>query len=211
MTDVDFPTFNETFQHLRRVFPLRGDTDEIAAVVRAYFKALERWPLEAVIAASETWLNKGTRFPKPADWIGAMPHSSSSPVYVPPMSDEEAAEHRRAVAGGYQAAPCQCYLCQQAGVHTRPLRFVPDEDADGNEVPRVLNGHVVAMGHWAHGTELRAWYAAHDKFWAMRKRVKPKTIAAAVKAPQPKTEPVPEPQPEAVADVDASVAALLSE
>lgn len=206
MTEIDFEAFGASFQQLRRVFPLRGEPDEIGHILRLYFKAMQRWPLDAVIAGAEVWTGKGARFPKPSEWIGAIPHGTPA-VDHPPLFEDEAREHRHAIDVGYQDDPCRCYLCSEAGITHRPVRYVPDEDDDGTNQRGMLDGHIVVRGHWAHGTELRDWYAARDKFHALLKAV-PKGMRV-VKGNSVSAPPPPEKQPEE-SNNDDDVAVLLS-
>lgn len=173
MTDTDITEFSAIFDDLRRVFPIRGNPDEVSQVMRVYFQALQPWSIDHIVASVTRWTTRGERFPKPADLIASMP-----PVLpgAPPLVGKGADEHRRAVAQNYKADPCHCYRCQQAGVSHRLLRYVPDAD-DGD--PRghvVLDGRLVTRGHWAHGEELRDWYAARDRFFALAKTIKARTF-----------------------------------
>jgi hypothetical protein len=53
-----------------------------------------------------------------------------------------------------------------AGIH-KPVRYVPNEDD-----PRMKIGdRVVVKGHWAHGVELKRYYAAKDAFWAKARKL----------------------------------------
>jgi len=61
---------------------------------------------------------------------------------------------------------CECVLCGQAGVTHRPIRYVPDDD----ELKAKIGDRVILRGHWAHGQELKRWYAAKEAFWANVRR-----------------------------------------
>lgn len=206
MTETDFEAFGVSFQQLRRVFPLRGEPDEIGQILRLYFKAMQRWPLDAVTAGAEAWTVKGARFPRPGDWISAIPHGMPAMEH-PPLFEDEAREHRHAIDVGYQDDPCHCYLCCQAGITHRPVRYVPDEDDEGNNQRGMLDGRVVVRGHWAHGTQLRDWYSARDKFHALLKRA-PKGMHV-VKGNRVTVPPPPVQEPDEP-NSDDDVAVLLS-
>lgn len=164
MTDHDLTAFAETFGTLRGVFALRGDADELRRVMGLYFKALRRFPLGAVIAGSSIWMERGQRFPKPADWIGAIPRREK--ITLPEMSHDEAEEYLRAEGLHYEDEPCRCLLCKAAGVDHRFLRYVPDVDDTDRDVRMKIGDRVVVRGHWAHGDQLQRWYIAREKFRA---------------------------------------------
>lgn len=174
MTERDEAAFTATFQRLRAIFPLRADTAELTQIARLYFRVLARWPIESVEAGADAWMSSGTRFPKPGEWVQAIPHSNVLALRA--LSDDEAAEHRRAVARKYEDEPCRCFLCQQASVTHRMLRYVPDEDINGRDLRGTLDGKSVVRGHWAHGEELARWYVARDAYFALKQTVKPKTM-----------------------------------
>lgn len=162
MHDSDLSAFMTVFHKLRGVFPTRGSAAEASDTAGVYFNLLRDYSLEAVSAGAEAYLGTGKFFPKPADWIGAIPRELSTGGV--PMSPFEAREHQRAVAKGYQDEPCGCQSCVSAGVSHRFLRYVPDIGPDGNDVRLVLGGAIVARGHWAHGQELARFYAAKDAY-----------------------------------------------
>jgi hypothetical protein len=169
MTPADVDAFTETFNRLRAVFPLRADKAELNHIVRLYFRALERFAIEDVDAGADAWTNQGTRFPKPAEWIAAVPRNGVR--RYPELSDDEAAEHRAAIAAQYVGDPCTCYDCRQAGVTHRLLRHVPLEGADGKDLLGILDGRVVTRGHWLHGEELARWYEARDAYLELQHRI----------------------------------------
>jgi hypothetical protein len=168
MIDTDQTAFGVTFLKLRNVFNLRGEKADVREAMQAYFKVLRRYPLPVVEAGADAWIETGTRFPKPAEWLHAIPKLRRGGVLV--MPDADAIEHRRAVALRYQDEPCGCHLCRKAGVSHRFLRYVPDTDADDRDVRMLLDGTQVTRGHWAHGEELRRWYAARDHFLSLKEK-----------------------------------------
>jgi hypothetical protein len=168
--------FTATFQRVRTVFPLRADRGELAHVIDAYFRALSRFSLEEVTDAAERLITTAERFPKPVEWVRAIPKVAGA--HIPLLSPDEAVEHRDAIARHYQGDPCRCHMCQQADVTHRFLRYVPDEDADGRDLKGILDGKIVARGHWAHGHELQRWYEARDRYFALRVTHTPKTMPA---------------------------------
>jgi len=167
MTDLEMPAFVAVFQQLRQVFGLRGSPDDVAQLEAVYFRLLRRYPLPLVESAAALWLHTGARFPKPADWIGALPKATTPQASgLLPVPEDEAAELRDAIAWQFEAAPCSCHLCVRAGVSHRFLRHVPLEDDDGRVVQALLDGRRVTRGRWLHGDELAEWYRARDAFQA---------------------------------------------
>lgn len=164
MIEGDAGAFMLAFHDLRLVFPLRGDPHELQQVGLAYFKAMRRFPLSAVMAGSEVWLANGKRFPKPAEWIESIPPRPKAASLVP-LLELEAVAYQRAETLGYEDEPCHCDDCRAAGVDHRFLRFVPDLDDDDRDVKGLIGDRVVTRGHWAHGIELARWYTAREAFW----------------------------------------------
>jgi len=165
VTSQELPAFMDVFRGLQRVFPLRGEEHEIRDVGASYFKALRRFPLEQVQLGAEACLQRCKHFPKPAEWIDVVPRRVV--IDLPTMSHAQAIEHRHAEQQRYEAPPCGCQSCAEAGVTEKALRFVPDADADGADrrmKDPLADRHVVA-GHWAHGWELQRWYRARADFY----------------------------------------------
>lgn len=165
MTNADLPPFMDTFHNVRRIFPLRGEDHELRHVGTSYFNAMRRFPLSAVQAGAEVWLQQGKRFPKPAEWIESIPPRRQV-AEVHALSDADAIAHMQAERLGYEDAPCHCEPCQRAGVTDQPLRYVPDVEADGRDRKALIGERVVTTGHWAHGEELAGYYRAKLAFWA---------------------------------------------
>lgn len=166
MTAADEIAFANKFLELRRAFLLRGDHAEVQQMMQVYFKALIRFPLRAVLTGADVCIERHERFPKAAEWIRAIPQKPA--VECLPMQEPEAGEHRRAVSLFYEDEPCGCHECKRAEVSHRMLRYVPEEDRDGQDAKMLLDGKVVVKGHWAHGDELKRWYAARDQFLALK-------------------------------------------
>jgi hypothetical protein len=103
------------------------------------------------------------RFPKPAEWIDALPKAKAAGLLQ--LSVDQSEEYRDAVARGFEADPCRCHLCRETGVSLRPLRYVPDTEPDGSDLRRADGDKIITLGHWAHGDELANFYAARDTFW----------------------------------------------
>jgi hypothetical protein len=83
------------------------------------------------------------------------------------MSTGEAAELAQAAAMRWVGQPCLCADCVRANIDHEPLRFVPTLTPDGEREERAFNPTrqvIETCGHWAHGDELAAWYAAHAHF-----------------------------------------------
>jgi hypothetical protein len=176
MIDGQLAAFVEVFLRVRRVFPLRAAPDEIAHVQGLYFRVLRRFTLEQVTDGADAWIERGTRFPKPVEWIRAMPRRDVVAARIEPLLEPDASEYLAAVQRKYQGDPCGCFLCVQAGVSHRFLRYVPDVDVHDTDLRAELDGRIVVRGHWAHGEELQRWYAAHEAHWALRTAYGPKSF-----------------------------------
>ena len=169
MTDLDRPQFELAFRRMATVFRLRLKPAELDDLTGAYFKLLDRAPLTDVLAAGKACLSASKTFPKPAEWLHALPHV----VYDLPadarwMTAFELDEQARAERLRYDDDPCPCVDCVQAGVSDRPLRYVPTVFADTEA--KAFNSRrnkLEVVGHWAHGEELRSWYAAREAFFGL--------------------------------------------
>lgn len=139
-------------------------------LVRTYFKILESASLEDVLAAAKVCATKCRTFPKPVDWLDALPEGvlTDQPPDMRVMGEAERRVHYDAERSHYEGPACDCLLCQAAGMTSRPLRFVPDFTLD--DLPERAfdpeRNRIVHVGHWAHGHELARWYAARSVFFA---------------------------------------------
>lgn len=167
MTDAEVFQFSDVMRGLQRVFPKRLDEHEQQQLQREYFKALRPFPLGRVAAGAEAWVQRGKFFPKPAEWIDAMPSLRQSVSDVAVMSESDASEYHRAEQMRYEDTPCRCHECTIAGVTDKPLRFVPEVSADGSDLKMrdPIRDRIVTAGHWAHGVELARWYHARADFY----------------------------------------------
>lgn len=166
MTSDDLPGFHEAFRSLQRVFPLRGEQADLDRMVADYFRLLRRFAVQDVKAGADAWLLHGTKFPKPAEWIGAIPRRPGA-AELRQMTRQEAFDHRRADRIGYQDEPCACADCVAAGVSEKALRFVPEFDDDDRTILAFnpFSQKPEPVGHWAHGRELARWYEAKADFY----------------------------------------------
>lgn len=165
MMDSELTPFIAVCNDLMRVFPKRMDDHDKNQLHRDYFKALRRFSFGQVEHGAEAWMQRGKFFPKPAEWIDAIPQRKEQAIEYPAMSEQDARDYRHAELLRYEDAPCHCRECVGADVTEKPLRFVPDVSADGGE-RKVRDGdRVVVAGHWAHGNELRRWYVARANFY----------------------------------------------
>lgn len=162
MTDAEVFQFSDVMRGLQRVFPKRLDEHEQQQLQREYFKALRPFPLGRVAAGAEAWVQRGKFFPKPAEWIDAMPSQRQAVSDVAVMSESDARDYHRAEQMRYEDTPCRCHECAFAHVSDKPLRFVPDVSADGSDlkVHDPIRDRIVTAGHWVHGHELARWYQA---------------------------------------------------
>jgi hypothetical protein len=173
MTLDERPQFDTAFYRLVQTFRLRLKPAEREELAATYFKLLQGWTLDEVLAAAKVCITSSRSFPKPADWLAALPAKTSIAVDVRWMGAEEAREYLRAEALRYEDVPCSCLLCQAANVTEKPLRFVPDFTPENSQPERAFcppKNQVVTVGHWAHGDELVRWYAARDRYFALEGR-----------------------------------------
>jgi len=168
MTIDDRPNFAEAFRRLVQTFRVRLKAGELEELTTTYFKLLQGWTLEEVLAAGKTCITTLKKFPAPVDWLSAMPTKANVAADVRWMGADEAREYSRAEALGYEDAACDCLLCQAAGTD-RPVRFVPDFTADDREERAFhpAKNQIVTVGHWAHGEELVRCYAARAQFYGL--------------------------------------------
>ncbi len=166
MNDSELFAFMDLFRSVTRVFPIRGDEDAVRDLGASYFKALRRVSLKEIQAGAEVCIQRGKHFPKPAEWLEAIPRRAEA-VDVPVMEDAEAREYHRAETLKYEDAPCTCAACKEAHVEWKPVRFVPEFLADGSDrkVRDPIKDRIVTAGHWAHGWELAGYYRAKGAFY----------------------------------------------
>lgn len=165
MTDNDLVAFKDVFQSVIRVFPLRGEHEEIQDVMASYFKALRRFPIDLVRQGGDQCCAKLKRMPKPMEWIELIPKPRVRAELMQ-LSQRDAADYLRAEQLRYdEEDPCKCDLCRAAGVDHRFPRFVPEFDRDDQEQRALIGEREIVRGHWAHGEELKRWYAAKEGFW----------------------------------------------
>jgi hypothetical protein len=179
MTDFDFATFDKAFGRVITAFRLKLQAKERDDLTRTYFKILDTHAIDDVIAAGKRCLEKLRTFPKAADWLAELAHTTPAvcPTDRRSMSVDEADELARATAMRYEDHPCLCSECCRAGVDDQALRYVPTEFGP-DDFERAFNprtSRVEIVGHWAHGDELARWYAAREVFFALRRRA-PRTL-----------------------------------
>jgi hypothetical protein len=171
MTEADFGTFDRAFRRVVGAFRLKVKPGEVEELTRTYFRILDA-PLDDVLAAGKTCLATSRKFPKPAEWLAALPAAPvAARADLRVMGTPERLEYARAEGLRYEDVPCGCLLCQEADVTDRPLRFVPDEVLGVfDKAIDTARNRTVVTGHWAHGAELVRWYAARDLFFASAPR-----------------------------------------
>lgn len=166
MTQGDLSQFADIFSGLERMLVSRKlEPGEHDRMLSDYFKALRHFPIDAIRGGAEVVAQRAKHFPKPVEWIDAMPRADRS-LNVPMMTSGESREYRAANASGWEADPCGCQACRSASVNHLPLRYVPDVNSDGSQcLVKDEAGRVVNVGHWAHGHELRRYYDAKAEFF----------------------------------------------
>lgn len=184
MTDSEMFAFSDVFKSLERVFPKRLEEHERSRMTGDYFRILRKYPLAAIQAGAETWMQRGKYFPKPAEWIDAIPKRNEQAVSnVPEIPPQKAEDYRRAELKRFEGQPCSCHECVESGVTERPTRFVPETDADDNAVVMRDGEKLVTPGVWIHGYALARYYKARADFYnkyreLMRRRGMPKEDVA---------------------------------
>lgn len=163
MTDQDLFAFMDIFRTITRVYPLRGEEHEKQDIGRAYFKAMRRFTLDQVRFGAENCIEHLQRFPKPVEWIKQIPRQRVAQDDIAQLTTLELSEYRDAESKHWEGDPCGCPSCREVGVEHRLIRFVPNQP---EERVRIDENRTSVRGHWAHGNELKRWYAAKDKFWA---------------------------------------------
>lgn len=174
MTDGEVFPFMETLRSVIRVFPVRGDEHDVQQLGASYFKALRRYPLAMVQAGADRVIQQNKHFPKPAEWLDAIPRATAGASGPEELSAFDRDEWLAAERGRWEQPSCKCSECKFAGVTDRPMRFVPNIDADGQDSRGLIGERQVTRGHWIHGQDLSRWYAAKDEFWRLFKAFVPK-------------------------------------
>lgn len=172
MDDTDYDTFEKAFRRLGSVFRLRLKEADLQELVQTYFRLLKSARLDAVLTAAKVCLTKCKTFPKPVEWLDALPKTPTvapASFQIRHMGTAEAEEWSRAERLRYEDAPCACRLCVEAQVTDKPLRFVPNFTADDCDDRAIhpAKPQPVTTGHWAHGEELARWYRAREAFFSM--------------------------------------------
>lgn len=183
MTDLDRSTFDRACRRLYGAYRLKLKAEEQEELTQTYFRVLEGFPLDVVLNAGKVLLQQHKRMPSASEWFAACATSKGDTVVGPDnvrrMTVDEQQQWWYAERNRYRDDPCSCFLCQQAGVTDKPLRFVPTElDAEAFETafnPR--REQVQIVGHWAHGDELARWYDTRGKFFAITLRRMPRLLA----------------------------------
>jgi len=171
MDDRDYETFDRAFRKLGVVFRLRLKEADLKELIATYFRILDGARLDAVLAGAKVCLTRCKTFPKPAEWLDALPKHvapGAPATELRRMGAEEAEEWARAERLRWEDQPCACVACVAAGVSDRPIRFVPQftpEDTDDRAI-HPAKQRPVTTGHWAHGEELARWYRAKEAFYA---------------------------------------------
>src|SRR5438477_5589125 len=97
---------------------MRVSKDEEPELIRSYFRVLDRANLEDVLYAGKQCLERCRQFPKPAEWLAALPtrspRSAVGDVHV--MSDTDITEQAYAESIRHEQPPCPCVACVTAGV-----------------------------------------------------------------------------------------------
>lgn len=162
MTDADLFAFMAVFNTMTKVFPFRADGDEARDISRAYFKTLQKFPLDQVRIGADNCIASMEKFPKPAEWAKRIPRRMPGPELTR-LTPAEESEFRQAEKLGYEGECCTCTMCRELGADTLKTRFVPNDPDE-----RALMGdRQVLRGHWIHGDDLLRWYAAKDAFWSL--------------------------------------------
>lgn len=182
MIDLDGVTFERAYRRLCGAFRVKQKEEEFKEQSRSYFIALQGFSLDIVLDAGKVLVQKHKRMPSAADWFEASAtlggRSTQGPGNVRRMSVDELQALWYAERNRYIDDPCSCFLCQQAGVTDKQLRFVPTE-LNATEFETAYNPNrdaVTVVGHWAHGDELARWYATRSYFFGLTRTRLPKLL-----------------------------------
>jgi hypothetical protein len=175
MLEDDFSTFDRAFKRLAGLFRLRVIGAALDELSRSYFKILEAGELHDVLEAGKVCVQTRRVFPKPVDWLEALPKPNPTPRHqddaIGSLSHPEAIDWQRAESLRWEDTPCACVACQMAGMSATPLRFVPEtvavDDLRDRRMRDPIRNRIVVAGHWAHGDELARWYAARARFFSV--------------------------------------------
>jgi hypothetical protein len=181
MTDADFATFEKAFHRMAKVHLSRVKDADRAELCQTYFKTLGAAPLDDVLATGKILLQRSKHFPKPAEWYALVTHAPDAaliPAGVRIMSVAEVVEWNAAMKRCCEGDLCVCAACVDAHVTDKPIRFVPEEDADGTIVRAWHPGRkqLVGVGHWIHGYDLLRWYLAREACFATATAVGPRMV-----------------------------------
>jgi len=160
MTDSDLMPFMSIFNTLTKVFPFRADGDEARDISRAYFKTLQKFPLDLVKIGADNCVATMTKFPKPAEWAKSIPRRLPGPD-LPRLTPAEESEWRHAESLGFEGECCQCADCVALGANQLPTRYVPLD----SEERATMGDRVVLRGEWIHGESLISWHLVRENFW----------------------------------------------
>jgi len=114
--DQDFAAFGDTVRRLATVMRLRANPTELTQITQAYFKAFRRRPLSSVIAGADSWIERGDKFPKPAQWLRLMPQREGGVARLMPLTRDEADQWLQAERQRFEGRPDGCVLCLAADV-----------------------------------------------------------------------------------------------
>jgi hypothetical protein len=176
MIPDDYRTFDRALRRVCGAFRLKLRGEEMAELTQTYFRVLELHPLAAVLDAGKRLIATSRRFPLAADWLTAIEsptHATAPAADVRHMGATELAEYEAAERERFNGPACWCIDCRAAHVEDRPLRFVPTM-LTPEVYETAYHPHKQRMqiaGHWAHGPELAAWYAARAECMAHAKRI----------------------------------------
>jgi hypothetical protein len=171
MTAPEYATFDRAFGRVLGAFRVKVNTTERDELARTYFRILEPFELDDVIDAGRRCIERSKKFPLVADWLLELGGRAVAvlPFDVRAMSTAEADELDEAARAFYTGPLCAFDCC--LGI-SRPLRYVPTLTDRGAEEKAMhpRRQRVEVVGHWAHGDELRRWYAARDACLASAKK-----------------------------------------
>lgn len=165
MTDQDYEPFIAEFRRVASAFERYPQSlDVIRTRADVYFNVLKKFTFSEVCAKSDSWIQRESKMPKPAEWAGVIIRRQTDHV-LSEMDRDEATEWLRAERQRWEDEPCGCGECVAAGVAEMKRRFVPVFDHNDCEVRGTCFGRVVTLGEWIHGYALMRWYLAREDFW----------------------------------------------
>lgn len=165
--DSDLPGFQRVMTQLASVCAKKPEEGATAS----YFRLLQRYELSEIARGADLWAAGHKFFPQAADWLAAIREvPKGEPLFQMPR--DEVIEWLDAERRKWEADPCSCRECTEAGATALPIRFVPTLDRFEEYTKRLIGNREEFRGHWAHGFELVRWHVAREDCMVLKRALK---------------------------------------